>query len=72
MAGFGPIKRDALIANLRRLRFDGPKAGGKHQYMRRGNVRVRVPNPHGGDVTPGLLRQILKQAGVSDEEWRNL
>jgi predicted RNA binding protein YcfA (HicA-like mRNA interferase family) len=38
--------------------------------MKKGSVKVRVPNPHhGGEVSVGLLREILRQAGVTPEEW---
>ncbi|RIK43213.1 MAG: hypothetical protein DCC55_06280 [Chloroflexi bacterium] len=33
MAQLGPIKRQRLIQNLRQLGFEGPYAGGNHQYM---------------------------------------
>jgi len=37
--------------------------------MRRGETTVIVPNPHDGDIGPDLLRRILRQAGVSRDEW---
>jgi predicted RNA binding protein YcfA (HicA-like mRNA interferase family) len=51
------------------LGFEGPFSGKKHEYMRKGNIRIIIPNPHGRDIGPVLLRQILKQAGISIEEW---
>ena len=55
MPRFGPIKRADLIYFLRRLGFTGPRSGGKHEFMRRGTQSVRVPNPHGGDLSRDLL-----------------
>jgi predicted RNA binding protein YcfA (HicA-like mRNA interferase family) len=72
MPVIGPIKRRDLIGNLRNLGFDGPYSGGNHQYMVRGETRVRVPNPHTGDIGRGLLIRILRQASVSREEWEQL
>ena len=46
MPRFGPIKRRDLIAGLQQLGFTGPRVGGKHAYMTRGEVSVRIPNPH--------------------------
>jgi hypothetical protein len=46
MPPFGPIKRKDLIACLRKLGFEDPYAGGKHQYMVRHELKVRIPNPH--------------------------
>jgi len=34
--------------------------------------KVRLPNPHAGDISVGLLNLILKEAGVSKEEWIKL
>jgi predicted RNA binding protein YcfA (HicA-like mRNA interferase family) len=38
-------------------------------YMVREQLRVVIPNPHQGDIGVGLLARILRQAGVSREEW---
>jgi len=37
--------------------------------MRRADVTVIIPNQHEGDISVGFLRRILRQAGVSREEW---
>ena len=36
----GPIKRKDLIKNLIKLGFSGPFTGGKHQFMRKGNITL--------------------------------
>ncbi len=72
MPAFGPIKRHELTYFLRQLGFVGPYAGGKHQFMVRGNVRVRIPNPHGEDIGRNLLREILREAGIERSEWESL
>jgi predicted RNA binding protein YcfA (HicA-like mRNA interferase family) len=72
MPAIGPTKRRDLILHLRRLGFDGPYVGGKHQYMVREETRIRIPNPHQGDIGRGLLTRILRQAKVSREEWEQL
>ena len=69
MPSFGAISRKKLIQCLRRLGFAGPYSGGKHQFMVRGNVTLRVPNPHQGNISTDLLSRILRQAGVSKAEW---
>ena len=71
MPTFGPVRRRDLIAGLRRLRFEGPFSGGRHDYMVRGSIVVTIPNPHRGDISRGLLAVILRQAGVSRGEWEN-
>ncbi len=46
MPKFGPIKRKDLIRYLRQLGFIGPYSGGKHQFMVKEKLKVRIPNPH--------------------------
>jgi predicted RNA binding protein YcfA (HicA-like mRNA interferase family) len=72
MPPFGPTSRRDLIRNLKDLGFDGPYSGGNHQYMIRGRTRLRVPNPHQGAIGRGFLTRILRQAGISREEWEKL
>jgi predicted RNA binding protein YcfA (HicA-like mRNA interferase family) len=65
--------RKALIRKFRSLGFKGPYSGGKHQFMARGELKVRVPNPHGsGEISESLFHEILRQAGISKEEWDRL
>ena len=64
MPRLGPIKRRELISYLRQLGFTGPYAGGKHQFMVKENLRVRIPNPHRSDIGTNLLRQILEAAEI--------
>jgi predicted RNA binding protein YcfA (HicA-like mRNA interferase family) len=38
--------------------------------MVKGALKLRIPNPHGGnDIHISLLREILHQGGLSIEEW---
>ena len=37
--------------------------------MIRASVRVRLPNPHEGDISREFLARILRQADVSRAEW---
>ncbi len=64
-----PVSRRELIQRLRRLGFEGPFTGGRHEFMVRREVRVVVPNPHRQEISTDLLVRILRQAGVSREEW---
>ncbi len=72
MPSFGPIMRRELIRTLRKLGFDGPYAEGKHQFMVRGELKLYIPNPHGGEISRALLARILKQAGISKETWEQV
>ena len=72
MPSFGPIRRRELIQYLRQLGFLGPYSGSKHQFMIKENLRVRIPNPHREDIGRNLLREILREAGISMTEWESL
>ena len=72
MPRVGPISRHDLIRYLRMLGFDGPFSGGNHQYMTRGDVTIRIPNPHRGDISTELLVRLLRQAGISRTTWEHL
>jgi len=68
----GPIKRADLIRYLQILGFEGPYSGGKHQFMLKGVIRLRLPNPHKSEVGRELLSRILKQAGIDRDSWERL
>jgi predicted RNA binding protein YcfA (HicA-like mRNA interferase family) len=72
MPPWKPLKRRELIAALRQARFSGPYTGGKHQFMHKGDLVLTIPNPHRGDISIGLLKVILLQAGISRRDWERL
>jgi predicted RNA binding protein YcfA (HicA-like mRNA interferase family) len=65
----GPLSRKEIIRKFRSLGYSGPFSGGKHQFMAKGARKIRIPNPHGEDVGVSLLKEILRQAGISAEDW---
>ncbi len=72
MPALGPISRREFVRYLKLLGFEGPYSGGKHQFMVREEISLRIPNPHQGDIGRELLVRILRQAKVSREEWDQL
>ncbi|KKU06099.1 MAG: hypothetical protein UX07_C0007G0006 [Parcubacteria group bacterium GW2011_GWA2_45_30] len=60
-----------LVQKFRRLDFDGPYAGGRHLFMKRGELKVIIPNPHGRDIDKNLIAEIIKQADISPDKWDN-
>ncbi len=72
MPPFGPVKRRDLIRYLRQFGFEGPYSGGKHQFMVKDDITLRVPNPHQSDIGKELLARILKQARIKRDEWDRL
>ena len=64
------ISRRELIRKFRGLGYSGPLSGGKHQFMVKGRKKIRIPNPHGNrDIHVSLVKEIIRQAGITDEEW---
>lgn len=72
MPPFGPIKRRDLVRTLRAMGFDGPFPRGKHALMQRADVTLIVPNPHRGDIGRDLLARLLREAGISRQEWESM
>lgn len=40
--------------------------------MQRGDLVLTIPNPHADGIGKDLLSRILKQAGVSREDWERV
>lgn len=72
MSGLSPISHRELVSRLSRAGFEGPFRGGKHRFMVREKRRVVLPNPHGEVIRVDLLVRILRQAGITHEEWESL
>jgi hypothetical protein len=55
------------------LGFTGHYSGGRHQFMVKGELKVRVPNLHqAGDISDSLFHEILRQAGINKEDWEKV
>lgn len=64
-----PISWNNLVGRLRSLGFDGPYRSGKHYFVAKGEFRLTIPNPHGQDIGIPLLKEILKRASITQEDW---
>lgn len=64
-----PVSWNNLVGRLGTLGFDGPYRSGKHYFMAKGEFRLTIPNPHRQDIGVPLLKEILKRAGITHEEW---
>ena len=72
MPRLAPVRRDELIKYLRALGFEGPYSGRRHQFMIKGEVRLRIPNPHQTDIGRELLSRILRQGKIGRDTWEKL
>jgi len=66
-----PVSRRELIQRLKKLGFEGPYTGGRHEFMVRETRRLILPNPHRDDIGAALLSRLLRQAGVTRQEWES-
>ena len=69
-----PIHRRDFIKRLRKLGWEGPFPGKRHQMMRRvtptGTIKVPIPNPHGsGEISVPKLKELLREMGISADDW---
>ena len=58
-----------MVKKFKKLGFSGPYSGGKHSFMARGSLKVRIPSDHGSDIGAGLINELLKQAGIDKGRW---
>jgi len=65
----GPVSWPELVRRLRASGYDGPFQGGRHPYMIKGDIVLTIPNPHKSEISTDLIVRILRQAGISREEW---
>jgi predicted RNA binding protein YcfA (HicA-like mRNA interferase family) len=65
----GPVSWAELVRKLRKCGYEGPYMGGKHPFMIRGALVLTMPNPHHREISSDLLVRILRQAGISRDEW---
>ncbi len=64
------ISRKDMLRKFKALGYEGPFSGGRHQFMKKGQKKIRIPNPHGSrDIDVSLVKEILRQAGINSEEW---
>ena len=76
MSRWLPCKRREFIKRIRKLGFEGPYSGTRHQFMVYKNHRLAIPsNP---EYSVPQLRMMLNEAGmildrsVGSDEWNSL
>lgn len=73
MSKLVPAKPNELIGVLEKLGFERVRQSGSHAVFRHKDGRwTTVPIHMGRDVAKGTLRKILKDVGISYEEFKRL
>ncbi|MBI5215583.1 MAG: type II toxin-antitoxin system HicA family toxin [Ignavibacteriae bacterium] len=76
MSRWAPCKRQDFIRRLRRLGFEGPYSGTKHQFMLFNHHRLAIPS--NAEYTIPQLRMMMNEIEsitekeISLEEWSRL
>ncbi|MDE2861510.1 MAG: type II toxin-antitoxin system HicA family toxin [Chloroflexota bacterium] len=67
-----PLRSREIIARIERAGFSFSRQRGSHAHFRdQQGRRVTVPI-HTGDIRVPVIRNILLQAGLTEEEWEQL
>ncbi len=61
-----------MLRKLKRAGFEESRQSGSHLVLRHEDGRQTYLPMHTGDVPMGTFRSILKQAGLIEEEFRDL
>lgn len=65
-----PLQYRIVIKKLRKLGFVFRRAtGGSHEIWWNENTKMTCVVPHHREVKSGTLKNIIKQAGISEEEF---
>jgi predicted RNA binding protein YcfA (HicA-like mRNA interferase family) len=74
MPKLSPLKAQQVVRKLRKLGFNGPLPGGRHMRMvnmESGQI-IPIPMHKGKDVSVGLIRAIIREVGITSDEWNRL
>ena len=67
-----PYKACEILSRLQRAGFVIKRQSGSHVILRHPDGRQTYVAMHPGDVPTGTFRAILKQAGLTEDEFRRL
>ncbi len=68
-----PIKPEQLVKIVEKLGFKKIRQKGSHVVYRHSDGRwITIPMHKGRDISDGLLRKIIKDLGLSVEEFNKL
>ena len=65
-----PYPAREVLAKLRRAGFEQVRQSGSHKVLRHADGRQTYVAMHPGDIPEGTFRKILKQAGLSLEQFK--
>jgi hypothetical protein len=76
MSQWTPCKRRDFVRRLRKLRFNGPYSGTRHQFMILGQHRLAIPS--NSELSVAQLRMMMREVeqivgrDIAADEWNGL
>lgn len=67
-----PYSAKEVLRKLLKVGFIEKRQSGSHKILRHSDGRQTYVSMHTGDIPDGTFRKILKQAKLSEEEFRNI
>lgn len=67
-----PYSAREVLAKLLRAGFAEARQSGSHKVLRHSDGRQTYVAMHPGDLPEGTMRKILKQAGLTPDEFKEL
>ena len=67
-----PFKAREVLAKLQRVGFEVKRQSGSHAVLRHVDGRQTYVAMHPGDIPSGTFRAILKQANLTEEQFRRI
>jgi len=67
-----PFTPREVIAKLKRAGFEEVRQTGSHLFLRHPDGRLTFVAIHRGDIPPGTMHKILKQANLTEDQFKEL
>lgn len=67
-----PYKSNEILSKLLKIGFKQRRQSGSHIILRHEDGRQTYLSIHHKDIPEGTFRAILKQAGITSEEFKNI
>ncbi|MEJ2246945.1 MAG: type II toxin-antitoxin system HicA family toxin [Acidobacteriota bacterium] len=67
-----PFTPREVIAKLKRAGFIEVRQTGSHLFLGHSDGRLTFVAMHRGDIPLGTMRKILKQANLTEDQFKNL
>jgi predicted RNA binding protein YcfA (HicA-like mRNA interferase family) len=67
-----PFTPREVIAKLKRAGFEEVRQTGSHLFLRHPDGRLTFVAIHRGDIPPGTMHKVLKQANLTEDQFKEL